>query len=96
MTTEGQDGTTVANEFAVIKKAGLSAHEFAKIMDVSAPTVYSWVSGKSRPTRHLSSKVENALTRLTHWVDAGKLPRSDTSRSGRQATVAKIKAVLSQ
>jgi hypothetical protein len=98
MTNEGQDGATatITNEFAVLQQAGLSVYQFAHIMDVTAPTVYGWVSGKNKPSRHLKPKVEHALARLGQWVELGKLPRSDTSRLGRQATADKIKAVLSQ
>lgn len=62
----------VAGFAALRKKLGLSAAEMAKLLDVSAQSVYHWETGKSRP-RASQLQVISAVRKMGKKEVAAKL-----------------------
>ena len=51
-------------DFKIIKKAGLGQLEFADLIPVSRVTVNNWVSGKTKPNKHVVNEVKRNIVLL--------------------------------
>lgn len=65
-------------EFDVIKRAGLTQGEFAKLCGVSRVTANMWLNQKMKPHRLLRVAVAKRLEILDEAVAVGDLPLAKT------------------
>lgn len=61
-------------DFEIIKRAGLTQKEFAQLCGVSRATVNLWVTGRFRPTRYITAKVQRVIDALATAVATEQLP----------------------
>ncbi len=60
--------------FEVLKTAGVSVTDFAKIAGVSRVSVSHWVNGKMNPHKLHASKIQLLLDAMQKAVDTEELP----------------------
>lgn len=60
--------------FSIIKEAGISVSDFARIANVSRVTVSLWVNGKILPHRLHIKKINQLLVSIEKALDAQMLP----------------------
>lgn len=76
--------------FDIIKKAGLTTGDFAKIAGVSRVTVSLWVNGHALPHKLHSGLIARLLDALEVEVDIGSLPLQGVARDERLQAIRKI------
>lgn len=76
--------------FDIIKKAGLTTGDFAKIAGVSRVTVSLWVNGHALPHKLHSGLIDRLLQALEVEVDIGSLPLQGVARDERLQAIRKI------
>lgn len=76
--------------FDIIKKAGLTTGDFAKIAGVSRVTVSLWVNGHALPHKLHSGLIDRLLHALEVEVDIGSLPLQGVARDERLQAIRKI------
>lgn len=83
-------------DFSVVEQTGLTQGEFAALVGVGRVTVYYWLSGARRPSRHLARRVRRALALLQDALDNDKLPGAlpPPRRGGVGERAAYIRAAL--
>lgn len=78
----------------VLKKAGLSADDFAKILGVSRVAVFNWRAGRSKPHTQLRERVSAAEEFLEALVARNKLPFAAVDRKERAEKIARLKGAF--
>lgn len=78
----------------ILKKAGLSADDFARILGVSRVAVFNWRAGRSKPHPQIRERVTRAEAMLELLVDKGKLPFVADGREDRARKVLRLKEIF--
>lgn len=73
----------------LVRTAGLSGREVAKLLKVSHVTAINWMNEKYQPTPSLERRTTNFTKLLKLAVDNGDLPLKETMRAGRFAAIVK-------
>lgn len=79
--------------FDVVKTAGLTVTDFAKIAGVSRVTASLWINGHSAPHALHASKIARLLKALTKAIKSRQLPAP--GGMSRTSYVRYVKSVLS-
>lgn len=83
----------------IVRKAGLSVDEFAKIVGVSRVAAFNWMATppRSKPHPQLKPRVDKALEFFDGLIERKKLPLSkELSRTERREKVQKLKDLFQQ
>lgn len=82
-------------DFTVIKRAGLSQLEFARLTGVSRVTTNMWVGGKMHPHRYITSRIKQVVDALESAVVAKQLPLSESVAPTKRLSAIKAAVLAS-
>ena len=81
--------------FSIVRKAGLTATDLSRLLNVHRCTVSLWLNGHKKPHFLHAARVRDTLTDLQKSVTAGKLPAPELPRNPEERLAA-LRRILSR